>query len=100
LYQEKRTRGFENDNEGYDLVASTLYAALLKTGMPVDLITRLPHKMAVDYIEPGLDSWISGNAGDLKFKNPFKNKIAIFAERIEDRVVVAIAGSLADRTGK
>ncbi|MGE5614394.1 MAG: VanW family protein [Bacillota bacterium] len=97
---KKKDASFENDNEGYDLVASTLYAALLKTGMPVDSITRLPHKMAVDYIEPGLDSWISGNAGDLKFTNPFKNKIAIFAEKIDDRVVVAIAGSLADKPEK
>ncbi|MGI6668682.1 MAG: VanW family protein [Acetivibrionales bacterium] len=86
--------------KGMTMVASTLYAALLKTGMPVDCITRLPHKMAVDYIEPGLDSWISGNAGDLKFTNPFKNNIAIFAEQNEDRVVVAIAGSLADKPEK
>jgi vancomycin resistance protein YoaR len=94
---KNKDAGFENDNEGYDQVASTLYAALLKTGMPVDSITRLPHKMAVDYIEPGLDSWISGNAGDLKFANPFKNDLAVFAEIIEDRVVVAIAGSLSDK---
>lgn len=94
---KKKDAGFENDNEGYDQVASTLYAALLKTGMPADSITRLPHKMAVDYIEPGLDSWISGNAGDLKFENLFKNKIAVFAEKVEDRVTVAIAGSLSDK---
>lgn len=94
---KKKDAGFENDNEGYDQVASTLYAALLKTGMPADSITRLPHKMAVDYIEPGLDSWISGNAGDLKFRNHFKNKIAVFAEKVEDRVAVAIAGSLSNK---
>ena len=97
---KNKDTGFENDNEGYDQVASTLYTALLKTGMPVDSITRLPHKMAVDYIEPGLDSWISGNAGDLKFKNLFKNKIAVFAEITEGRVVVAIAGSLSDKPEK
>jgi vancomycin resistance protein YoaR len=90
---------FDNDNEGYDQVASTLYAALLSAGIPADSITRMPHKLAVDYIEPGLDAWISGSEGDLKFTNPFSHKIAIFAQLEGDRIKVAIAGSMSDKKG-
>lgn len=97
---ETNNADFENDNEGYDQVASTLYAALLTSGIPVDFITRLPHKLSVDYIEPGLDAWISGSAGDLKFFNPFGHKIAVFAQMEDDRVKVVIAGSLSDRKEK
>lgn len=95
-----KSADFENDNEGYDQVASTLYAALLSAGVPSKSITRLPHKLAADYIEPGLDSWISGNAGDLKFTNPYGNKIAIFAEVKGERLTVAIAGNLKDMAKK
>lgn len=91
---------FENDNEGYDQVASTLYAALLSAGIPAESITRLAHKLAVDYIEPGLDAWISGSEGDLKFANPFSHKIAMFAQMQGGRVKVVIAGSLSDKKGK
>ncbi len=88
---------FENDNEGYDQVASTLYAALLSAGIPADSITRLPHKLAADYIDPGLDAWISGSAGDLKFINPFGHKMAIFAQMENGRVKVVIAGDINDK---
>ena len=91
---------FENDNEGYDQVASTLYAALLSSGIPYNSITRLSHELAVDYIEPGLDAWICGNGGDLRFTNPFNGKIAVFARVDGDRVTVAVAGSLSDNPGK
>lgn len=88
---------FEYDNEGYDQVASTLYAALLKAGLPVDSITRLQHKLAPDYIAPGLDAWISASAGDLKFKNPFSHQMAIFAQVDHGRVKVIIAGFPGDK---
>lgn len=88
---------FDNDNEGYDQVASTLYAALLSAGVPADSITRLPHKLAVDYIDPGLDAWISGNAGDLRFVNPFGHKLAIFAQMENGRIKVIIAGDINDK---
>lgn len=89
---QSKSADFENDNEGYDQVASTLYATLLSAGIPTDSITRMAHKLAVDYIEPGLDAWISGDAGDLKFSNPFNHKIAIFAEKKGSMITVAIAG--------
>ncbi len=86
-----------NDNEGYSQVASTLYAALLKAGLKKEAITRLPHELPTEYIEPGLDAWISNNGGDLKFKNTLNNKIAIFAECEGDKLTVRIAGNLRDK---
>jgi vancomycin resistance protein YoaR len=93
----KENADFENDNEGYDQVASTLYAALLTAGVPYDSITRLRHTMTADYIDPGLDAWISGSAGDLKFINPFSHKLAIFALIEGNRVKVVVAGDARDR---
>ena len=90
-------KNFENDNEGYDQVASTLYAALLSAGINKEAITRLPHKLAVEYIEPGLDAWISGNGGDLKFQNTLEHKIALFAEVEADKLTISLAGSLMDK---
>ena len=92
--------GAEYENEGYDQVASTLYASLLTAGIPKDSITRLQHKTAVGYIQPGLDAWISGNAGDIKFSNPFGKKLALFAVRNGSVVTVAIAGSREDKAEK
>ncbi len=97
---KKEDAGFENDNEGYDQVASTLYATLLMAGIPSDSITRLPHKLSVDYIEPGLDAWISGNAGDLRFTNTFSHKVAVFAQMDENTVRVVLAGSMSDKKEK
>lgn len=92
--------GTEYENEGYDQVASTLYTALLTAGIPKDSITRLQHKTAVGYIQPGLDAWISGNAGDIKFSNPFGKKLAVFAVRNRSVVTVVIAGSRVDKAEK
>jgi len=94
---KKKSADIQNDNEGYDQVASTLYAALLMAGIPKDSIIRLPHELAPDYIEPGLDSWISGNGGDLKFTNPFSHKLAVFTELRDGRITVAVAGSMSDK---
>ncbi len=96
-YLEKMQADFENDSEGYDQVASTLYVALLSAGLPRESIIRMPHELAVDYVEPGLDAWISGDAGDLKFTSPFSHKIGIFTEIRDGRITVAIAGSMNDK---
>lgn len=88
---------FENESDGYNQVASTLYVALLSAGIPKDSITRMPHEFATDYIDPGLDAWISGNAGDLKFISPFSHKTAIFTEFKDGRITVALAGSMKDK---
>lgn len=92
--------GAEHENEGYDQTASTLYAALLTAGLPKDSITRLPHKTTVGYIQPGLDAWVSGNAGDVKFSNPYEKKLAVFAVRNGSVITVAIAGSREDKAEK
>jgi len=92
-------RAISNDDDGYDLVASTLYAALLLSGLPDPKtnITRMSHELAVDYIEPGFDAWISGNGGDLKFNNSFDSKIALFANVEDGYVKVSIAGSMKNK---
>ncbi len=95
---KSKDKNFDNDNEGYDQVASTLYAAMLTAGIPKSSIIRDQHKLAPDYIEPGLDSWISGNSSDLKLSNPYPNKLAIFARVDGNAVTVAIAGSIGNKT--
>lgn len=92
--------GFDNDNEGYDQVASTLYAAVLNAGIRKDAITRLPHKLAAEYIDPGLDAWISGNAGDLKFSNTLGHKLAIFSEIKDNRLTISLVGNISDKKEK
>ena len=97
---KSKDAAFENDNEGFDQVASTLYAALLTAGIEKDAITRLPHKLAVEYIDAGLDAWISGNAGDLKFANTLSYKLAVFIEIKDNRLTVRLAGSILDKKEK
>ncbi len=84
-------------DEGYCQVASTMYASLLRAGIPAENITRLPHKLTVDYIEPGLDAMVAADAYDLRFRNPFSNTVAIYAVKRGTVVTVAIAGSRDDR---
>lgn len=94
---EKSNFGFDNDNEGYDQVASTLYAALLSSGIEKNTIIRSPHLTAVDYIEPGLDACISNKGDELKFKNTLSHMVAIFAYIEDYHVVIKIAGNSQDK---
>jgi len=94
---KKANANFEIESDGYNQVASTLYKALLLAGIPKESIIRIPHEFATDYIEPGLDAWISGDAGDLKFISPFSHKTAIFTELKDGRITVALAGSMKDK---
>jgi Uncharacterized vancomycin resistance protein len=96
-YLKAAETDFENDNEGYDQVASTLYGALLELGIDKKAIARAAHKLAPEYVEPGLDAWISGNGNDLKFNNTLGHKIALFAAVEGSRLTVRIAGSLKDK---
>lgn len=82
----------EDNDEGYNMVASALYAAALIAGMDSKGMARVPHKTAVDYIEPGLDVRVFGDTVDLKFINTLKHKIIIFSEVSEDGITVRIAG--------
>lgn len=94
---EKSNFGFDNDNEGYDQVASTLYAALLSTGIDKNSIIRSPHQTPVDYIEPGLDACISNKGDELKFTNTLSHMVAIFAYIEDDRIVIKIGGNTQDK---
>lgn len=84
---------FGQENQGYSQVASTLYAALLKTGIDINCIERKRHETPVDYIEPGLDVKISEDGEDFKFRNPFKFPIAVFSECDDKNITVYIIGS-------
>jgi vancomycin resistance protein YoaR len=82
----------DNDIEGYSQVASTLYVALLGTGIEKGAVTRVPHKIPTGYIAPGLDVKVNGSSYDLKFINAFDHKIAIFAEVKDNKLYVGIGG--------
>lgn len=82
----------EEKNEGYSQVASTLYAALLKTGIDIDYIDRNKHETTVEYIEPGLDVEISEAGGDFVFRNPFDFPIAVFTDWDDGNITVYIVG--------
>lgn len=87
-------------DEGLSQVASTMYAALLEAGIPAENITRLAHRLTVDYIEPGLDAMVAEDAYDLRFANPFGNTLAIYAVKEGSVVTVAIAGNREDKSEK
>ena len=92
----RQNRLIKESAEGYDQVASTLYAALLKAGIDHRAVTRVPHKTPVKYIEPGLDVDVDGRAVDFKFINTFNHKLAIFSEVTDNKVIVRIAGKKPD----
>ncbi len=48
-------------------ISTTLYNALLEAELKV--LTRSPHSLLVDYVEPGFDSAQSGTSKDLSFMN-------------------------------
>lgn len=80
------------NNEGYNQVASTLYAAILIAGIDQNTITRTPHEETVDYIEPGLDACVLSDSGDLNFQNTLDGTILVNAEVKGDKVIVSILG--------
>ncbi|MCX7711352.1 MAG: VanW family protein [Clostridia bacterium] len=81
----------END-EGFNQVASTLHGAVIFAGIDPKGITRFQHKSQVEYIEPGLDVRVFGNVEDYKFRNSLDNNIVIFAEIKDNKVVVSLVG--------
>ncbi|MCX8129223.1 MAG: VanW family protein [Clostridia bacterium] len=83
--------GIINKNdEGYNQVASTLYAAVLKAGIDPKFITRTPHKNTVDYIQPGLDAVVISNTYDFKFVNTLDSPVLIYTEIHGDTLTVSI----------
>lgn len=89
----KKDLVIEKENIGYSQVASTLHAALLKTGIDINYIDSNRNKLTTDYIDPGLDVNIAEGEDDLKFSNPFAFPIAIFSECDDDSVTVYIVGN-------
>lgn len=90
----------ESNNEGYNQVSSTLYAAVVQTGINQDAYSRTPHKTAVDYIEYGLDAIVFGNITDFKFKNTLDSTIVIFAELKDRTLTVSIVSKKKDSSLK
>lgn len=87
----------EENDEGYNQVASSLYAAVLKADMDTKYITRTKHESYVDYIDPGIDVKVLGKVTDFRFANTSKNKIMIHTEVCNDRVFVRILGKKEDK---
>lgn len=85
----------QKEDEGYDQVASTLYAAVLKVGIRPDAVTRVQHETPPEYIEPGLDARVSGDKYDFKFVNTLEHRLAVFAEIKDNKVIVRLVGKKA-----
>lgn len=83
-------------NNGFDMAASALYAALLKLPLADGAFSRTPHENTVDYIDAGLDAAVLEGKYDLKFNNTMDNPIAVMAEYRDGSINVTLAGSLSD----
>lgn len=70
-------RVVEGVGGGLCQVSSTLYAALVMSGIPVT--ERYPHSLPVEYVPRGMDATISVGSKDLKFVNSFSRPIEITA---------------------
>jgi vancomycin resistance protein YoaR len=83
----------EKNDEGYNQVASTLYAGVLNlAGIDMKYITRTPLTNTVDYIQTGLGARVMGNTYDFKFENTLDYPIMIYTEIQGDRLKVGIIG--------
>lgn len=76
---------------GASQLASALYAAAVKSGLPV--IERHAHLYVVDYAPPGLDAFVDGKEMDLRFVNNEKYPIYIHAEMKNNELRLALFGS-------
>lgn len=86
----------EENSEGYNQVVSTLNAAVLNSEIDKNSIIRTQHKSTVDYIDPGLDAMVLSSKYDYKFKNTSDNVLIIFAQIIDDKVIVSLVGKKRD----
>jgi len=86
----------QEENEGVNQVASTLYAAVLASGIDRNAIMRIPHRKPVEYIKKGLDARVNGTEADFRFVNTLKNKVVIFSEVEDNKLYVTLAGKKAD----
>ncbi|NMP22848.1 vanomycin resistance protein VanB [Sulfobacillus sp. DSM 109850] len=71
--------------------SSTLYSALLRTGLPV--LERHQHGLTVPYLPPGEDATVAGTSLNFKFKNNRSTPILITAQAGNRHMTVAIWGA-------
>ncbi|MCI9277515.1 MAG: VanW family protein [Lachnospiraceae bacterium] len=81
-------RVVEGVGGGLCQVSSTLYSALVVSGVPVT--QRYPHSLPVDYVPRGMDATIAGNSKDLRFVNSFSYPIEITAVTEDGKLTVSL----------
>lgn len=69
--------------------ASTLYSALLRTGLPV--VERHAHSLTVPYLPPGEDATVAGNYMDFRFRNDRATPVVIAAATDAGRRYLTVA---------
>lgn len=80
----------KQNNDGYNIVASTLYAAILTAGIKSDTIVRTPNKSTTDYIQPGLDAIVLGDTYDFSFQNTLEDTLMIYTQVEGNKLTVSI----------
>lgn len=81
-------RVVEGVGGGLCQVSSSLYAALVMSGIPVT--ERYPHSLPVEYVPRGMDATIAVGSKDLKFVNTFSCPIEITAVTEEGTLTVSL----------
>lgn len=71
--------------------SSTLYSAVLRTGLPV--IERHPHGLTVPYLPPGEDATVSSDYLNFQFKNSRTTPVLITARAGNRHLTVALWGA-------
>lgn len=71
-------------------VSTTLYNAAINAEL--DITSRQPHSMVVNYVKPSRDAAIAGDYKDLKFKNNYETPIYIEGYISEGNVIFNIYG--------
>lgn len=71
--------------------ASTLYAAILRTGLPV--IERHKHGLTVPYLPPGEDATVSSDYLNFRFKNSRPTPVLIQASAGDRHLTVSVWGA-------
>ena len=69
--------------------ASTLYSALLRTGLPV--VERHNHSLKVPYLPPGEDATVASTYLNFRFRNNQKTPILITAATIPEKRLLTLA---------
>lgn len=73
-------------------VATTLYNALLRAGLPVK--ERWPHSQLVSYVPPGQDASVANQSADLKFENATAYPVYIHAVASNGCLTIQLFGNI------